>query len=70
MDTTYWIVSADVIISASDEKIKKTKEQYLVDAMSATEAEALVAKDFEGSGIQHEVTAAVKSKIIRVIPTR
>ncbi len=24
--------------------------------------------DFEGSGMQHEVTSAVRSKIIRVIP--
>ena len=67
MNTVYWVVGADVIISSSDEKIKKTKEQYLVDAMSATEAEAKVAKDFEGSGMSFEVTSAVKSKIIRVI---
>jgi len=67
MNTVYWIVGADVVISAADEKIKKVKEQYLVDAQSATEAEAKVAKDFEGSGMQHEVTSAVRSKIIRVI---
>ena len=67
MNTVYWTVQAEVILSAADQKIKKTKEQYLVDAMSATEAEAKVAKDFEGSGIGFEVTSAVKSKIIRVI---
>ena len=64
---TYWIVKADVIVSASDEKPKVSKEEYLVDAMSATEAEAKVAKDFEGSGVQHEVTSAIKSRIIKVI---
>jgi cytolysin (calcineurin-like family phosphatase) len=64
---TYWVVKADVIVSASDEKPKVAKEEYLVDAMSATEAEAKVAKDFEGSGVQHEVTSAIKSRIIKVI---
>jgi len=67
MNTVYWIVTAEVILSAADEKVKKTKEQYLVDAQSATEAETKVAKDFDGSGIGFEVVSAVKSRIIRVI---
>ena len=67
MNVVYWVVKADVIVSAAEDKPKVSKEEYLVDAMSATEAEAKVAKDFEGSGMQHEVTSAIKSRIIRVI---
>ncbi len=50
-------------------KIKKVKENYLVDAMTVTEAEARVVKQFEDSGVQldYEVTGARESKIIQVI---
>jgi len=50
-------------------KIKKTKENYLVDAMSVTEAEARVVKLFTDSAINvdYEVTGAKESKIIEVV---
>ena len=50
-------------------KIKKVKENYLVDAMTVTEAEARVVKQFEESGVQldYEVKGARESKIIEVI---
>jgi hypothetical protein len=50
-------------------KIKKVKENYLVDAMSVTEAEARVVKEFESAGISvdYEVSSAKESKIIQVI---
>ena len=50
-------------------KDKKNKEIYLVDALSVTEAEAKVVKDFEASGIQldYKVIGAKESRIIRVI---
>ena len=50
-------------------KIKKVKESYLVDAMTVTEAEARVVKEFEKAGIQldYEVSAAKESKILQVI---
>ena len=40
---------------------------YLVDAQSVTHAEAMVAKDFEGQGIDFEVKAVSNSKIVKVI---
>ena len=40
---------------------------YLVDAQSVTHAEAMVTKDFEGSGIDFEVKGVTNSKIIKVI---
>jgi len=50
-------------------KIKKVKETYLVDAMTVTEAEARVVKQFVDSAIQleYEVTGAKESKILEVI---
>ncbi len=50
-------------------KIKKVKENYLVDAMSVTEAEARVVKLFTDSAINvdYEVTGAKESKIIEVV---
>ena len=50
-------------------KIKKVRESYLVDAMTVTEAEARVVKEFEKAGIQldYEVSAARESKILQVI---
>ena len=40
---------------------------YLVNANSVTHAEAMVTKDFEGSGVDFEVKAVSNSKIIKVI---
>jgi hypothetical protein len=50
-------------------KVKKTKENYLVDAMSVTEAEARVVKLFTDAAINvdYEVTGAKESKIIEVV---
>ena len=50
-------------------KIKKVKENYLVDAMTVTEAEARVVNQFEESGVQfdHEFSGARDSKLIQVI---
>tara|TARA_R100001594_G_scaffold131992_1_gene171968 strand:+ start:1129 stop:1335 length:207 start_codon:yes stop_codon:yes gene_type:complete len=60
--------SAKVSLSVdSGNKVKKVTEMYLVDAASVTHAEAMVVKDFEGQGIDFEVKAVSKSKIIKVI---
>ena len=50
-------------------KIKKDKESYLVYAMTVTEAEARVVKEFESAGVslEYEVSAARESKILQVI---
>ena len=48
---------------------KLKKEIYLVDAMSVTEAEARVVKDFEEAGmnIDYKVSGAKESRVVRVI---
>jgi hypothetical protein len=66
----YFEVTVEVIVSTQKNgKDKKAKEIYLVDAMSVTEAESRVVKDFEESGVQidYKVSGAKESRVIRVI---
>lgn len=48
-------------------KIKKTSETYLVEALSVTEAEAKVVKDFQGYNFDFEVKSVNASKIIKIL---
>jgi len=48
-------------------KEKKVTEMYLVEAMSVTEAEAKVVKDFQGYNFDFEVKAVNASKIIKIL---
>lgn len=48
-------------------KIKKTTETYLVEALSVTDAEAKVIKDFEGFMFDFEVKSVNASKIIKIL---
>lgn len=53
--------------TANGTKEKKATEMYLVEAMSVTEAEAKVVRDFQGVTIDFEVKAVTNSKIIKII---
>jgi len=60
--------TAKVRIAVDTQKgVKRITEMYLVDAQSVTHAEAMVTKDFEGSGVDFEVKGVTNSKIIKVI---
>lgn len=48
-------------------KIKKVKENYLVKAVSITDAETQVANDLEGTIPDYRILTVTESKIIRVI---
>ena len=66
----YFEVTVEVIVSTQKNgKDKKAKEIYLVDAMSVTEAESRVIKDFMDSGVQidYKVSGAKESRVLRVI---
>jgi hypothetical protein len=66
----YFEVVVEMVVSTQKNgKDKKAKEIYLVDAMSVTEAESRVIKDFEESGVQidYKVSGAKESRVIRVI---
>ena len=66
----YFEVTVEVVVATlKNGKDKKIKEIYLVDAMSVTEAEARVVKDFSESGVQidYKVVGAKESRVLRVI---
>ena len=56
-----------VVATLKNGNDKKVKEIYLVDAMSVTEAEARVVKDFKDVSIDYKVVGAKESRILRVI---
>ena len=65
---TYYV--AKVSVETEDPntgKVKKHTESYLVDALSVTEAESIVVKDFEGHSIDFEVKSVTKSSICKVL---
>ena len=57
----------DTIDTPKGQKEKKVTESYLVDAMSVTEAEAKVIKDFEGYNFDFEVKGVSQSRIVKII---
>ena len=55
------------LLDDSTGKQKRVTEMYLVEAMSVTEAEAKVVKDFGSTTLEYEVKAVSSSKIIKII---
>lgn len=69
MNKFYEVTVGVVIGTLKSGKEKITKETYLVNAMSVTEAEARVVKVFtdEGTILDYSVKIAKESRILRVI---
>lgn len=64
----YWTTTVQFEETDAQGKTKKTRETYLVDAVSATEAETLVYKALEKDGeTDFQVVSAAQSKILRVL---
>lgn len=66
----YWQVAVQMEFLSDNGKVQKVKENYLVDAMTGTEAEAKTYKELEQTGQMSEnvqVTALKQSNIIKVI---
>ena len=63
----YYIAKVKVHHTDDKGRVKKVTEQYLVNAVSVTDAEAKVVADFEGSNLEYEVTAVMETKIVSVI---
>jgi hypothetical protein len=57
----------DEVDTPKGTKLKKTSESYLVEALSVTEAEAKVIKDFEGFTFDYEVKSVTASKIVKIL---
>lgn len=62
----YWQVDVKLEFTNDRGKTQKITEKYLVEAFSATEAEAKIYKEFEGES-NFNVEKVVKSKILKVI---
>ena len=62
----YWLVTVQLQFENDKGRIQKVREQYLVDAISATDAEAKIYKEFEGES-NFTVVGVNRSKIIKVI---
>jgi hypothetical protein len=56
-----------VVDTPKGQREKRVTETYLVEALSVTEAEAKVVKDFAGSTFDFEVKSVNTSKIIKII---
>lgn len=63
----YYIAKVKVHHEDDKGKVKKVTEQYLVDAVSVTDAEVKVVEEFEGSNLEFEVTAVIETKLVKVI---
>ena len=64
----YYAVTVAVEVEDAKGKIKKQKEQYLVDALSCTEAEAKLVTKFTKDAVQleYEVVKVSETKVIEV----
>jgi len=64
----YYAVTVAVEVEDAKGKIKKQKENYLVDAMSVTEAEAKLVNKFveEAVKLEYEVVKVSETNIIEV----
>jgi|TARA_R110000868_G_scaffold1452_4_gene11391 hypothetical protein len=62
----YWTVTVQLEHENDRGRIQKVREQYLVNATSATEAEAKIYTEFEGES-NFSVVGAVQSKILKVL---
>ena len=63
----YYIAKVKVHHEGDKGRVKKVTEQYIVDAVSVTDAEAKVVTEFEGSNLEYEVNAVIETKVIKVI---
>ena len=64
----YYAVTVAVEVEDTNGKIKKQREQYLVDALSVTEAEAKLVQKFVDEAVQleYEVVKVSDTKILEV----
>ena len=64
---SYYVAKVKVVISNDNGKQKKNVEQYLVNAVSVTDAESKIHEEFKNDSLDFEVTSVVETKIIKVI---
>ncbi len=63
----FYEVQVEVEFESDSGRIKKVKEYYLVAAVSVTDAEAKIYKEFEGEQNDWDVKMVKESKIRKVV---
>jgi hypothetical protein len=63
----YFLVKVEFESMTDSGKTKKIKSQYLVDAISCTEAEARMTTYLKDTVLEYEIVSAVKSPIEDVV---
>lgn len=63
----YYLAKVKVHIEDDKGRIKKVTEQYIVNAVSITDAEVKVNKEFESSLLRFEVISVSETKIIKIL---
>jgi len=63
----YYLVKVKVETDNGNGKIKKNTEQYLVKAVSVTDAEAHITAFLQNSPMEFEVSSVIQTKILNVI---
>lgn len=66
---SYFLANVEIVDMNDKGKQIKMREQYLVDAVSVTEAEIKITKMFEneGSSVDFQVKSVKETKILQVI---
>ena len=63
----YYVAKVKFEVQDENGKTKKFRENYLTEAVSVTEAEALVTQDLMGEPIDFEIEGVQKSNIVKII---
>jgi len=63
----YYKAKVKVIIQDDKGRQKKNVEEYLVNAVSVTDAETKVHEEFKNDSVEFEVTSVLETRIIKVI---
>ena len=63
----YYKAKVKVITQDDKGRQKKNVEEYLVNAVSVTDAETKVHEEFKNDSVEFEVTSVLETKIIKVI---
>lgn len=63
----YYMVKVELITEDDNGKPKKKTEQYLVKAVSVTDAEVIITTYFKNTMIEYKVASVTETKIIDIL---
>jgi hypothetical protein len=63
----YWLAKVKVDQETSRGTVKKTTEQFIVEAVNATDAEVKLTKEYESYPMEWEIDTLKQMKIVKII---